>query len=237
MKILQGYVIVLAAALLLMNCAGGKTPKVASGLEKFQKGYKTKDPSLMQVYMNQAGMDTQDGDYILAVTNTMFREGLFWDKSYPVKKDNDKYLTAIPWNKEDEKVRAFLEKYDDDQYFSYYRQECAQRMLSSTDLLKDKSKDALNALAFYTNIMLEEHTYSPGLMLYSLEKLKKVWPREKIRLAAALVAREHPKYQELNKKLLSDFSKMGSKSGADLVLVYTEIMKQNDLYVKRLQKI
>ncbi|WAC11399.1 hypothetical protein [Dyadobacter pollutisoli] len=237
MKRLQVYVIVLGAALLLMNCAGGKTANVASVLEKFQKGYKTRDPSLMQVCMNQSGMDTLDGDYILVVTNTMFKEGLFWDKSYPVRKDNDKYLMAIPWKKEDGKVHAFLEKYDDDQYFSYYRQECAQRMLSSTDLLKDKSKEGLNALAFYTNIMLEEHTYCPGLMLCSLEKLKKVWPREKIRLAATLVVREHPKYRELNKKLVSDFSKMGNKSGADMVLVYTEIMRQNDLYVKRLQKI
>jgi hypothetical protein len=84
---------------------------------------------------------------------------------------------------------------------------------------------------------VEEHTYSPGLMLYSLKKLRKIWPKEKVGLAIAQVVREHPKYEKLNEKLLSDFSRIENKRGGNMAAVYTEIMKQNDQYVKRLQKI
>jgi hypothetical protein len=231
------HLFTLAAGLLLTSCAGEKRLHSNAYLEKIQKRYHQNDLSQVQVYVNQESAEDQTADYIPTVMNNMFQAGLFWDKSYPVRPDNDKYLLPVPWKKEDLKVRPFLEKYGSDQYSFYYRQECAQRMLSRTDLLKDKSKEALNILAFYTNIMLEEHTYSPGLMLCSLEKLRKIWPKEKVGLAIAQIVREHPKYEKLNEKFLSDFSKIENRMGNNMSAIYTEIMKQNDQYVRRLQKI
>ncbi|OJV17192.1 MAG: hypothetical protein BGO21_07365 [Dyadobacter sp. 50-39] len=203
--------------------------------QKLAAEYEAKNLRYIPYMLNFKDLPT-DNDWGLIADAKMARALLFIkeDKSAAAKPGFE-----LDWKSEDKKVQNFLSQIENDRYSFLYRQECAQGMLAKTNLLSDNSDGAKTKIAEYVNILADEGSYSPGIVLYSVEKLNGFPDENFVRTIIASQINNMKKYEEIYDKAIAESKtvKDGPISAEVIAANLIESKRQNLLYIQRLKDI
>ncbi len=91
---------------------------------------------------------------------------------------------AADWQAAHASMKAYIES--DTEAPPYLREQMASvRMLETLFATEDRSPEALDAIAYYTEFLVEHRTPEGGLLIQALQTLEKTWTPEKAAAAAA----------------------------------------------------
>lgn len=234
--------IILGAALSLLISSCGSPEDQSTVIDKpnatqqsLRVGYESKDLSLVPFDYNLK-KDLYQAKH-QQMQSKMVGYGLFVFAKTKSEREKEGISEEFAWREQDAKVRTFLKAHEQDEYAFFYRQECAKNMLVFTDILRDDSNEALNSLAYYTEILLDEEFFSPGLMYFSLEKLKAVWGEEKTSNAVKVALNKQEEFLTKNQAMVSEYKGKTDEVAQMLLANAEEARRQNDLYVQKLREI
>lgn len=190
--------------------------------------------------INSHGKELEKEQYMSFMTK-IYKSGVLLPVMNSQKRPD--YSTKLLWKEMDEKIRPFLDQNKEDADYSYLRQFCALSVIAKTDILKDNSDDALDALGYYIDILAQEQNISPAFFYHGFKKLKNHWPKQKLisTVKLALSASEEAiRQKEENtrnmEKALKDYPE--AKNNAfyiDQMQASKEIDRQYQFYIKQMK--
>lgn len=232
-----------ALGLLLASCASEKSqvepPVTYRSLQNLKEGFKNENLLMVPFVMDFHGVLATD-QLADAIYGTMNQRKIFIPAKESFARDSGLSIYPLNWVTENEKVSSFLSDHANDVNITFYKQTCAVGMFQKTNLLKDNSsKAAKEAIAKYTEMLVQEGTYSPGLFYYSLSHLKTYWSKDKIKMTRSKALSNHDKFSDQYDRTLNDFEKIETKSDFDKEMAecVKEIKKQNLIYIKNLNSL
>jgi hypothetical protein len=241
-NLMKNVFYLIIGALILTSCAGEKnelrTGSNLSTSELYERGYERNDPLSIPYLLEFHGVPATN-DLSDQIFGTIGKALLFADTSFS-NKNSQESLYPLKWEVEHEKVQKLLSENKDSQISTFLRQECAVGMLMKTDLLsKSEYNDAKMVLSIYTEILVNEGTYSPGLIYHALESLNGHWDNRKISESANRALSRKEKFEKQYDSAISELDAVENKTTfeKDMLVAFRGFKQRNQYYTRKLQKI
>ncbi|MFN8355241.1 MAG: hypothetical protein U0Y10_12375 [Spirosomataceae bacterium] len=109
-------------------------------------------------------------------------------------------LAQKDWKIVDQEYRQILRKYESHTYINMLRQVVAQNILLKKGLLDNDSKDATNAISFYTDELIKGGSTNTPLIYSCLARLKTSWKTQKIQEVSIEAVTSYQSLVERNQK-------------------------------------